>query len=90
MHAHARKLLSLLILAPLLSACATGNFNPQAVTPDVVPYSREFQAKAADELERMPPPCAADVANEHCSAVHRLVIDYGTMRNQARAIASGA
>jgi hypothetical protein len=64
------------------------SFKASAVTPDVVPYSREFQAKAAGELERMLPPCAADVANEHCSAVHRLVIDYGTARNQARAIAA--
>ncbi len=42
--------------------------------------------KAADELTAMKPPCAADVANEHCSAAHRLVIDFGDARNEIRAI----
>lgn len=45
-----------------------------------------FQARAADELERMGPPCPRDVVMEGCSAVARLVIDYKDTREQIRAI----
>lgn len=78
-------LLSLLILQPLLSGCAKENSSP-AVTPELVEYSPAFQTQAADELAAMKEPCARDVANEHCSATHRLAIDYLDMRDQTRAI----
>lgn len=84
-HAHAWTLLSLLIVAALSTACAKGS-SSSAVTPDVVDYSRMFQARAADELERMGPPCPRDTVIEGCSAVARLVIDYKDTREQIRAI----
>jgi len=40
----------------LLAACATAGSDSRvvAVCPPVVEYSREFQARAADELSRLP------------------------------------
>jgi hypothetical protein len=49
-------------------------------------YSRQFQAKAAEEIERLGPPCAHDVVIDGCSAVLRLVIDYKQTRDKIRAI----
>lgn len=68
----------------LLTSCAAGVSS--AVTPDLVQYSPEFQAQAAAELTGLAPPCAQDVAGDYCSAVHRLVMDYGDMREKVRAI----
>jgi len=41
----------------------------------VVEYSREFQARAADELDLLP----------EGSAIAEMLADYGVMRDQARA-----
>lgn len=79
------KLLSLLMLAGSLIACDKVS-SSGSVTPEVLDYSRQFQAKAADELEQLGPPCAHDVVIDGCSAVARLVMDYHTTRNQIRAI----
>jgi len=51
-----RRLAGLTIAASLLTACATGGFEPRivAVCPPVVEYSREFQARAAEEVELLP------------------------------------
>lgn len=77
--------LSLLMLAALSTACATVS-SSSAVTPEVLDYSRQFQAKAAEEMERLGPPCAHDVVIDGCSAVVRLVIDYKETRDKIRAI----
>jgi len=45
------------------------------VCPPVVEYSREFQARAADELDLLP----------EGSAIAEMLADYGVMRDQARA-----
>lgn len=45
------------------------------VCPPVVEYSREFQARAADELDLLP----------EASAIAEMLSDYGVMRDQARA-----
>ena len=66
-----------LVLATIwLSGCATvgsdgGGFG---VCPPVVEYSREFQARAAEELALLP----------ESSAVAEMLSDYAVMREQAR------
>jgi hypothetical protein len=45
------------------------------VCPPVVEYSREFQARAADELDLLP----------EGSAIAEMLADYSVMRDQARA-----
>jgi hypothetical protein len=45
------------------------------VCPPVVEYSREFQARAADELDLLP----------EGSAIVELLRDFAVMRDQARA-----
>lgn len=84
-HAHAWIRLSLLIPLALLTGCETGS-SSSAVTPTIVEYSPAFQNKAADELQVMHPPCALDVILPGCSALHRMILDYGDMRNRVRAI----
>ena len=60
-----------------LSACATGGSEPRIATvcPPVVEYSREFQARAAEELGMLP----------SRSAIAEMLADYSVMRDQARA-----
>lgn len=72
---------SLLIL---LTGCATTAFEP--VAPPLIDYAPEFQNRAASELETLGPPCPRDVVFGECSAVHRLVKDYGLTRDRIRAI----
>jgi hypothetical protein len=63
----------------LLTACATGISEPRvvAVCPPVVEYSREFQARAAHELDLLP----------ERSAIAEMLADYSVMRDQARTCA---
>lgn len=51
-----RRLVVLVIAASLLSGCATAGFETGGVgaCPPVVEYSREFQARAAEELASLP------------------------------------
>lgn len=71
------RLAALAIAASLLSGCATGVSDPRVVPvcPPVVEYSREFQARAADELDLLP----------EKSAITEMLSDYAVMRDQARA-----
>lgn len=71
------RLAALAIAMSLLSGCATVGSEPGglAVCPPVVEYSRERQARAADELMLLPAP----------SAVAEMMSDYAVMREQARA-----
>ena len=55
------------------------------VTPPIVDYTSEIQTRAADEFEKLGPPCARDTVTENCSAVARFVMDYGTLRDKIRA-----
>lgn len=48
------------------------------VCPPVVEYSRDLQARAADELDLLP----------EGPAIAEMLADYGVMRDQARACAS--
>ena len=72
-----RPLAVLAITTILLSGCATvgsDGSGPRACPP-VVEYSREFQARAAEEL----PVLTED------SAIGEMLSDYAVMRKQARA-----
>ena len=44
----------LVIVMSLLAACATASSNPASVCPPIKIYSREFQKKLADEIEKAP------------------------------------
>ena len=57
---------------------------PQIVTPDIEDYSDGVQALAADELDRLGPPCGRTDIAKDCSVVHRMVIDYGDLRRRIR------
>ena len=58
---------------------------PQIVTPDIEDYSDGVQALAADELDRLGPPCGRTDIVKDCSVIHRMVIDYGDLRRRIRA-----
>jgi len=59
-----------------LTGCATGSSEPRIATvcPPVVEYTREFQARAAGEVEVLP----------NGSAIAEMLADYSVMRDQAR------
>jgi hypothetical protein len=65
----------------LLTGCATAGSEPRvvAVCPPVVEYSREFQARAIDELDLLP----------ESSAIAEMLSDYAVMRDQARMCRAG-
>ena len=71
-----RRLAALTIATILLTACATGGSEPRivAVCPTVVEYSREFQARTAEELGVLP----------EGSAIAEMLSDFAVMRDQAR------
>ena len=72
-----RWLAVLVIATSWLTGCATEGFESVALAacPPVVEYSREFQARAAEELALLP----------DGSAVIEMMGDYAVMREQARA-----
>ncbi|HAY47066.1 MAG TPA: hypothetical protein DCY55_12410 [Gammaproteobacteria bacterium] len=59
---------------------------PVVVSPDVVSYSEMVQTHAADELERLGQPCPRDSVLADCSAIARMIVDYGKMRDQVRVL----
>ncbi len=71
-----RRLAVLAIGASSLTGCATVGSDGSGpwVCPPVVEYSRELQARAAEELELLP----------NGSAVVEMMSDYAVMREQAR------
>ena len=59
---------------------------PVIVTPPIEDYSKELQDAAAAEMKAIPGPCPRDTVNvSDCSALKRLVIDYGDLRQRIRA-----
>lgn len=76
-----RRLAALAIATISLTGCATGGSDLRVTTvcPPVVEYRREFQARAADELNLLP----------EGSALAEMLADYGVMRDQARACQCG-
>ncbi len=71
-----RRLAVLVIATSLLTGCATAGFESGGVAacPPVVEYSREFQARAAEELAVLP----------DGSAIAEMMADSAVMREQAR------
>lgn len=71
------RLAALAIATSLLSGCVTGISEPRIATvcPPVVEYSREFQARAAEELGLLP----------EGSVIAKMLGDYAVMRDQVRA-----
>lgn len=71
-----RRLAVLAIATNLLTGCATGVSEPRIATvcPPVVEYTRELQARAAEELGMLP----------DGSAIAEMLADYSVMRDQAR------
>ena len=55
------------------------------VTPPLTEYAPEIMSRAADEFEKLGPPCARDTIVADCSAAARLIMDYGTLRDKIRA-----
>ena len=77
-----RTLLASGLLMMSIAACAPAASNtPLPVCPQIVEYSPADQAKAADELQRLP---AAGVVRA------RFMPDYGRMRAEVRACRGGA
>ena len=67
------RLAVLVIATSLLAACGTARSDGGGCPP-VPAYSREFLARAAGEVDRLPAG----------SAVEQMLADYGVMREQAR------
>ncbi|MBK5911477.1 hypothetical protein CCR85_08235 [Rhodothalassium salexigens] len=77
-----RRLAALAIATSLLSACATASSEPRVapLCPPVVEYSREFQLRAAEELNVLP----------EGAAIAEMLADYSVMREQARVCSPGS
>lgn len=56
------------------------------MTPDLYEYSPAFTTRAADELQGLGEACDRVEPAAACSALQRLVRDYGVVRDQIRAI----
>jgi len=71
-----RRLAVLVIVTSWLTGCATAGFETGSVAacPPVVEYSREFQARAAEELRGL----------SEDSAIAEMMSDYAVMRDQTR------
>ena len=71
-----RPLAVLAIASSFLSGCAAGGSERRigTVCPPVIEYSREFQARAADELNLLPEE----------SAIAEMLANYSVLRDQAR------
>jgi hypothetical protein len=71
-----RRLVALAVATSWLTGCVTAGFEAKglAACPPVVEYSREFQARAAEELAMLP----------EDSAIAETLSDYAVMRGQAR------
>ncbi|RDC67765.1 hypothetical protein DLJ49_20650 [Rhodovulum sp. 12E13] len=71
-----QQLAALAIATSLLSACATvgSDGTGPGVCPPVFEYSRQFQARAAEELALLP----------EGSAVVEMLVDYAVMREQGQ------
>ena len=71
------RLVVLAIALISLTGCATVASEPRVATvcPPVIEYSREFQARAAEELGML----------QERSAIAEMLADYSVLRDQARA-----
>jgi len=58
---------------------------PVIVVPKLRDYGTAVQHAAADEVDTLAPPCPRDIVTPGCSALARMIIDYGVLRDQIRA-----
>ena len=58
---------------------------PVIVVPELRNYGTAVQHAAADEVDTLAPPCPRDIVTPGCSALARMIIDYGVLRDQIRA-----
>lgn len=72
-------------IALLASACARVP-SEALVAPTIPNYAAEVQARAAEELDRLGPPCPRDRITPGCSAVRLMMDDYGELRARIRAV----
>ncbi len=69
----------------LLSGCAGATSEGGSIArPALVDYPPAFQARAAAELERLGPGCALHARSAGCSALVRMIEDYGELRAMVR------
>jgi hypothetical protein len=74
-----KRALPLLVIATLsLTACATAPSRSSVVCQPIAAYDRAFQARFADEIQRLPPG----------AALERAMLDCACLRDQARACAA--
>jgi hypothetical protein len=57
------------------------------IVPLMQEYGTAVQSQAADELDLLKSPCPADIVVPNCSALARMIIDYGVLRDKIRAAA---
>lgn len=78
--------LSLALSATLLTACVTAPSS--RVLPPVPEYTRAIMDRAVLEIQGDPRPlCEKDAGpEEDCSAIKRLIVDYGDLRRQLKAL----
>jgi hypothetical protein len=70
----------------LLSACVRENFSITPM-PEMVHYGSEFQKRAREELRALPRVCLPmDTVTKDCSAIKMMIVDYGHLRQQIKAI----
>jgi len=67
----------------LLSGCGKAT---SRVLPELPEYSDRFQQRAAEEMGETARPCDPIQPRGDCSATKRLVIDYGHLREEIRAV----
>jgi len=84
MFRHKTLLLSAIAVPALLSACAAED-SSAFLPPPLVDYPAAFQARAAEELEALPPACPLHAPGDDCSGLARLIEDYGELRARVRA-----
>lgn len=69
----------------LLSGCAGASSSGTIERPVLVEYPPAFQVRAAQELEALGQGCPLHAAGEACSALARMIEDYGELRARVRA-----
>lgn len=75
-----------LLTSILLIGCQTGPSDVvvRVEVPTQYEYSKEFQKKANEEIALLKRACQRDEVAQECSALRRLINDYGTVREESR------
>lgn len=68
----------------LLSACAGATTEGARAPLPLADYPPAFQRRAAAELQALPPACPLHAPEAGCSALARMIEDYGELRARVR------